>query len=248
MAVRRRRFRRRFIPADRLMLRQGMAMRRRARRGRARHNARTGGFVALEKKFVDYNLNVEAWSVVWATRNPVTVNCLNTVTQGTGESERNGRKCKMHNCYVRGEIILTQNESQTAPADAQHFRIILVLDTQTNATEANALSVMESTLGTDYLGFRRLENTVRFKVLWDRTFTIRPLVMNEGAANLFAKGGNKIIFKIMKNFRTPIVVNYTSSADPATVAQISDNSLHIMGIATTASATLTYQSKVRFSG
>ncbi len=235
-------------------VRKFTVQRRRRRRFRAggvrrrQSNRRTGGFIGTELKFRDFELDSEAFTTAWAAKNPTSPSCLSAVEQGNSESQRNGRKIWIHSLFIRGEIILPVAEGSTFPHATHHFRLCLVLDTQCNGAEVVATDVMRATITNDYLAFRNLENTTRYKVLWDRTFTILPNVLNEGAANLFARGAVKRIFKIMKTFRTPMQVQFTGTASPPTVAQVNDNCLHIIGIGTNVTATLSYVSRLRFKG
>ncbi len=222
-------------------LARGRVMRRR----RPRRNARVGGYSGIEYKFKDDILTDEAFLTTWATKNPSSTNCLAAVEAGAGEKLRTGRKIFIKSLFVRGEIEVPFAKAATNPHETQQVRICLVLDTQTNNAEMAATDVMEASTK-NYLSFRKLENTQRFKVLWDRTFTLGPLGMNEGATNAFARGGNKRVFKIMKTFKTSISVQYNATASPPTVAQITDNSFHIIGVANTTTVILSYATRIRF--
>lgn len=199
----------------------------------------------MELKFFDDALHDEAFTTVWATKNPDTTNTLCSVTSGAGENLRTGRKVYIHSIHVKGEIEVAAAEASGAPHEFQSVRICLVLDTQTNGVEPAATDVMEAATKS-YLSFRKLETTQRFKVLWDRTFTFNPWGMNEGGVNSFARTGTKKLFKINKVFASPILMSFNVSANPPTVAQIADNSLHIIGTANTTTAILSYEVRTRF--
>lgn len=230
--------------------RRHQVQRRRRRRFRAparrARNARTGGYKGIELKFLDTELVTEAFTTGWVPKNPTTPNCLTAIELGTSESKRSGRKVAIHGIYIKGTIDLDPAEGATAPYPESLARICLVLDTQTNGAEMAATSVMEVP-NESIFSFRKLENTARFKVLWDRTFKLAAHLVNDGATNAFSRGGDRRVFKINRNFKPPLTVQYTNTASPPTIAQVNDNSLHMIGVASTATATLSYNCRVRFT-
>lgn len=211
-------------------------------------NARTGGFMGLEKKFADIETNNDAFSSAWATMEDPTNDSISGVAQGDGESQRDGRKYAIHSIHIRYRIHVAASESQTTPLPDLFGRLCLVLDTQTNGAQLTASDVMDVGLTDDVLAFRNLQHsTKRFRVLMDKTFMLRGNDTNEGAANLFAQGAQSTpIVKFNWNFPTPLVV--TCSATTGVIAAITDNSLHIIGVANLATALLNMQVRIRFTG
>ncbi len=222
--------------------------RRRFRAGRGGRNRRTGGFEGLELKFKDFELQEEAFTTSWAAKNVTTANCLGPVDQGSGPSNRLGRRIWAEGIYIRGEVRLLTQKAQTNASSAHVVRLCLVLDSQTNKAEVVPGNVMKTTVTNDYLTFRNLELQTRFKVLWDRTFVLTPTAMNEGAVNSFAHGEVRRTFKIMKKFRTPLVMDFESTATPPTVGQMTTNSFSIIGISTSTNINLNYVGRLRFRG
>lgn len=216
-------------------------------RGGAR-NLRTGGFLGKEMKFIMSETTADAFSTVWATMENATKLCLNGAAQGVGEQARIGRKQFIHSVHVKGFIKTTVAQSKSEPIDAELYRVVLVLDTQTNAAQMTASDVFDISQNNDVLSYRNLQQTHRFKVLWDKTFQITPNNTNEGAVGKFAAGVHIRTFKINKVFKTPLVVMYKDAS--ATVASITDNSLHIIGIAEAIANVplLQWQSRCRFTG
>jgi len=220
-----------------------------------RSNLRTGGFSGRELKYVDYQLAAQDISATWTggELDPATTLCLNTVTQGTGESQRIGKKITMTGVTIKGFIYNAASESIGAPSSDALCRIALVLDAQTNKAQLNAEDVFEVDPTVDFVAHREQEYTQRFQVLKDKIIRLPTsnALMNEGAANLFAVGQVMIPFKINYNFKQPCHVNFVSSADPATVAEIADYSLHLIGVYTGAVAVvpkITYHSRLRYLG
>ncbi len=213
-------------------------------------NVRTGGFMALERKFKDYNDAADAFSTVWAAgeMEDATALSLSAVAQGDGESERDGRVYHIHSVHLKGFVKYNVQESQTAPIEDHIVRLALVWDTQTNGAQLNAEDVFVTIgAGEDINSFRNLQFSKRFVVLKDKTIKINlNNQTNEGAINLFANGEVRIPFKINKSFKTPIKVR--CSGTTATVSVITDNSLHLIGTGTSTNAKVTYQSRIRFTG
>ncbi len=234
--------------ASRLYVRRGMAMRRRRGRFRKARNARTGGWVGRELKFIDNEVDATAVAITWGVAHNATTNCLFSIETGTAENNRVGRIANIVALNIRGEIILPAAESQPTPTEDHVCRLCLVLDTQTNKAEVVPGDVMKDTVANDYLTFRNLQNVSRFKVLWDRSFVFKPAQTNEGAANLFANGAIKKYFKIFKKFSPPLRLTFVGTATPPTVAQLTTNSLSMISIATSATITVSHIARARFTG
>lgn len=220
-------------------------------RGRARYTAKRGTYgyqmkwvKPEERKFIDFELNDEAFTAAWAAKNPTTVNCISAVPQGDTESSRDGRVYYLTRISIRGEVTIDPIESSVAPLNDRQARICLVLDTQTNGTEIVGTSVMDGGQTRDIYSFRNLQETGRYRVLYDKTWTIRQIQTNEGAANLFAGGLALRRFSFNHNFKKPIKVICTGTA--GTVATMSDNSLSVIGVADSATIGLSYQARLRY--
>ncbi len=212
-----------------------------------RANIRTGGFVGIETKFFDVEDNNDAFTATWATMEPATTN-LTAIAQGDGESNRDGRKYAIKSIHIRGFIEVPAQESQTAPIADQYCRIALVWDTQTNGAALTATDVMDGGQAEDTLAFRNLQFTKRFKVLFDKSITVlvARTNMNEGAVNLFASPLTRVPFKFNKVFNPPIQV--LMSGTTADIANVTDNSIHMIGVSESTVATLSYQCRTRFVG
>ncbi len=219
------------------------------RRRRRVRNRRTGGYVGRELKFLRSETVGDTFATGWATMEDGTMKCLNAVSQGNGESARVGRRYTMQSIHVRGLISEPKAEAAGDPIEDTVVRIVMVLDKQTNAAQMTASNVYDITAPTvDYLAFRNLQYTARFQVLWDRTFVLKASMAttNEGAAGAFACGVVKRVFKINHVFKGGLKVECVLTA--ATVASITDNSIHMIGIASNASVQMNWQSRLRFTG
>lgn len=211
-----------------------------------RRNVRTGGFLGIERKFFDTEVNNGAFATSWTIEEPATTG-LTAIAQGDGESNRDGKNYIIDSIHIKGFLNSAVQESQTAPLADILCRLVLVLDTQTNGAVLTATSVMDAGQSDDVIAFRNLQFTRRFKVLWDRSFVIKRNNTNEGAANLFAAAAtNGPFFKVNHVFKGGLPV--TMSSTEADIANVTDNSIHMIGIATSTDAMLDYQCRVRFRG
>lgn len=209
-------------------------------------NKRTGGFIGLENKFADYGFAVTTVSNVWTSDNPTTVDCISAVAQGDSENERDGRVYHINSIHLKGIVGYPHLGDESTVSDDDVMRVVVVIDSQTNGAEVTATEVMDDS-GTDFLSFRNLQFTSRFKVLYDETFRLNPLVVADGAgANNFNSQGTKLPFTFNKKFKIPIRV--TCKGTTAVVGSIVDNSIHVLACSNTGVCTLQYQSRVRFSG
>ncbi len=213
-------------------------------------NVRTGGFIGLEKKFVDATRAAAAMSATWAVLAPSAgiVSCLTAPAIGTSEEQRDGRTFTIHSIHVKGFVTTPTAESQTAPMNDIEYRIILVWDTQTNGTPIVATDVMDNGATLQVNAFRNLANSKRFIVLWDSgpMSMSRKNQMNEGAVNLFAAPQRRIPFAINKSFKKGIKVRTTGTG--ADVADISDNSFSLIGVTGNTALTCSFESRCRFTG
>ncbi len=215
-----------------------------AARKRARYGggARTGGFLGIESKFIDSTRNgAVVASQTGAEADPATVNCLNAIAQGDGESNRDGRKCTLTSLHLRGLVTLDGTETTTL-AQGRKVRVIVVHDTQTNGAQLNSEDVYltATNVGDAY---RNLQFVKRFKILKDATFDMNP---QAGAGNGTANDSPGIIksFKWNFKFKIPVVHNGTT----ANVSTITDSSLHVIAFANSTGTTLAYESRIRFVG
>ncbi len=208
-------------------------------RRRRQLNLRTGGFLGIENKFVDFQTDSDAFALTWARMEDATFDSVSGIVQGNGESQRIGRKVTLTSIHIKYRVFANAVESQTAPQPDLVGRLVLVLDTQTNAAALTATDVMDNGQTDDLLSFRNLANTKRFRVLWDNKWklNIGDAQFGEGAANLFAHGA--VVSRVMSynlRFKKPITVLYNATATDGTISTVVDNSLHIIGISNSTNA------------
>ncbi len=220
-------------------------------------NPRIGGFLGIEIKFYDQKLIDAALTAptdaTGGEHDPSSTIMLNTVVQGDGESQRDGRKITMRSIYVDGVINCAKQASQSSADNATGIFIALVLDTQTNGVQFSSEDVFKNVGGnalTAATPLRNLQFTKRFKVLATRRFIIQDA--NIANATSFSAdagiiaGGKQKRFKIFKN----LFLETQFSGTTETVANIVDNSLHMIAWCTDTGMApkISYASRLRFVG
>jgi len=221
--------------------------------------ARTGGFLGKELKFIDYELAAHALvaTVAGSECDPQSsVDCLNATAQGDTEQNRDGRRQFTHSIMIKGYVDFHPSKATaTFSLDSCFVKLALVLDTQTNGAQLNAEDVFVDPSSTylDSTLVRNLQYTSRFKVLKMITIKVPPMIggyCGDGTTNLADGCRTHVPFSCYYNFKTPLVTSYTNTT--AVVANIADNSLHLIAIKskTTENAQvrqLNYYSRCRFT-
>lgn len=229
---------------------------RRTRRSRlatkAYVNARTGGFLGIEKKFYDTSVNgsISACGTDCSggEADPSTVNCISAPAQGDGESNRDGKNIRIKSIYVAGKIEYATLTGATQVSSDVYGSIALVLDTQTNGAQLNSEDVFSNpaaALGGLTGPLRNLQYSRRFKVLRIKNFTVKPMVAaNNASATTVSAAYQDVMFK----FSVPMCdIPVTFTGTTAGVSNVVDNSLHIILLGSQ-SYSLIYNSRIRFVG
>lgn len=212
-------------------------------------NARTAGFIHLEKKFVDNRVDEQAMATTWAnqTLNPAPLT-VSAVAQGDGESNRDGRVYYIHEIYIKGTLKAVHQEGASNPLSDIVARVALVLDKQTNAAELTApLVFLPISIGDDIDSYRNLQYVQRFDVLKDKRLRLtRSNSSTQEGTNLFNSAATTLPFTMSHKFKVPLKV--TCVGTTAAVASIADNSIHVIGCTDEAGVEISYQSRLRFTG
>lgn len=230
--------------------RSALLLRARSRRLRSR-NIRTGGFLGIEKKFYDTSANgalVSDATMVTTRADPATVLCISAPEQGDGESQRDGKKIKIVSAHVHGSIVVPVQANQTAADNMPKVMVALVLDTQSNGAQLKAEDVFTNPSAqatTCIVPLRNLQYSKRFKVLATKLIQPPTPTMAFDGTNIEVNG-TIATFKINKKLN--LDVNFTGTT--AGIANVVDNSLHIIAVANSIASnpTLTYNARVRFIG
>lgn len=200
-----------------------------------------------ELKFFDAErVNVQA-SVNWLVINPVGIDCLNGVVQGDGPTNRDGRVYYIHSIMLKFRVFTEVLEQQDAPSNSLHIRIALLHDTQTNQALPFPSRVWDVAGTDDWLAWRNLSYTNRFKILKDKTVIVHRFSVSEKDLNEFASAAQLIRFDWYHKFKFPLRVTCTGTGGNINVC--TSNSLSIIACADEVSDhKISYQSRIRFSG
>ncbi len=220
---------------------------------RAAYNYRQGGFLGQELKFYDTALIGSALTAPTDSssgeHDPSATIVLNSVVQGDGESQRDGRRITMKSIFVRGQVIVPVQTNQTGSDPATTIFIALVLDTQTNGATIASENVFDNQSQDALLaasGMRNLQFSTRFRVLKSLRFTLQNPNLSWDGTNMEVQGIQRP-FQLGANLgNLGVVYNGTTES----VANITDNSLHIIAYcnSTTLAPTINYNARLRFMG
>ncbi len=219
-----------------------------------RQNIRVGGFTGMELKFLDSELTNTNITASWTALNPTGTGATDTLSvpaQGNGESERNGRVYTIDSIMIRGKLTVAEIEGNIAPIPQTRARVIVYWDKQTNNAEAAVTDIMDAGATDDIVAFRNLQNSHRFRILYDKSFLFRQTNMvNEGGSNLFSGGQQIIPFQMYHKFKGGLKVQ--TDGTTANVTSCTDNNIGLGAIAAlTAGAVaplISYTCRMRFRG
>lgn len=215
-----------------------------------------GALVATpENKYFDATLAVTALpatAVSWASteRDPTTLNTLFAPIQGTGINNRIGRKVSVHKLKVRGTLTFTQFTGGALTANYLGCRLVLVQDLQTNGAQLNGEDVMAASATASsenqMVSYQNLANFGRYRVLKDKSYQFRyGIAANNASATTVSTDFPSIDFNFSIKFRKPVVVHFNAT-NGGTIADIVDNSFHILALANSTSVNILYESRVVF--
>lgn len=216
-------------------------------------NARTGGFAHTvggnELKFFDttYGETVMAETIATSHANPDTVECLNAMTVGSGEQERIGRKITMQNLEINFQAITEKVTDANPDIGSPTCRVVVYLDTQNNKTDGNEVDVFNAAGEFNETSMRNMEYKNRFRILHDRTWNMpfTTHTTNYAGNTLFTGGARNWSANISLK---GVDVDFSGSADPATILAITNNSIRVMAWSQGAYIHLQYQARLHFRG
>ncbi len=220
-------------------------------------NARIGGFLGIELKFLDcaWNSVTVASSVAGADgeMQPSSgcTDCISAPVQGDGEQQRDGRRYNLKSCHISGILQTTAEANQPDANEVFGHYVALVLDKQANAATITSENVFinPSTLAAAMLPYplRNLQNTRRFRIL-DSKY-IHPggaYSVPDGTNTGSISNQNAQKFSLSWSGNLPVDAVGTT----ADVASVSNNALHLVAYTGSLGQTVTFigKSRVRFVG
>jgi len=219
-----------FRAAQRVARYQAAAGARRRRAYAPRSLARTGGFSGTELRYFDSDLQDQALTPSWAggELDPAAL-CLFYPVQGSGPQNRDGARVLVKSVYITGYVKRVAQAAEAAAPEGAIATLALVLDKQTNGATLNAEDVYDTTEPEECTR-RVLENVSRFTVLKQWQIPIPVGVNFNDAAGTGAVGGALVPFSA--NLKLNLPVQFIAGAGAGGVADIRDNSFHMIGVCT----------------
>lgn len=197
-------------------------------------------------------LNVEPDS----TANPPvtqTMRSLNLVQQGTGASQRIGRKITVTSLYVKAFFAMIKNSMDPTIT----VRTIVYQDMQCNGTGlasiGELLALPEGR--TPYLAFMNLANRGRFRVLANKSVTLNSgtstflsTAADTTTSTRFSGSGRHLTLSFPR-LRIPVEIKAPNQANtPITIEHVASNNIGIIYLASSNNAvTVTHTTRIRFS-
>jgi len=213
----------------------------------------------IETKFLDTTLTnvvvaqppaTAAWTGLEV--NPVGSLCFNAPVQGTGASNREGRKITMESLQINGLITVVAQADQAAADTNGTIKVWLVLDKQTNGGTATGLdseNVYTNPGATAISGLGPLRNmlyTKRYKVLKEIEVILPQATLTYDGVNMEQAGIQKSwdCYINLKGLKVEYLSNNGTAGD------IVDNGLFIMAACSNSSLVpnITYNARLRFRG
>jgi len=215
-------------------------------------NARVGGYLGIEKKFLDTSLTNSAItaSTDWSSNehDPATALGLCNPAQGDGESDRDGRQITVESVYVNGNVAFPPLTDQADGIESNAVVVYLVMDMQTNGAQLNSEDVFSNPSGnanTLANPMRNLENIKRFKVLDKALVVSENRSLGTDGTNTNTASGQRKMFKL--SYSKPFLVNMKDTS--GIIGNVLDTSIHVLAACTDAStAILNYNARCRFRG
>lgn len=192
---------------------------------------RTQSTLLIEKKFFDkaYGAGAVGQDLQGADQGRRLITTV-SLAQGTGESQRIGRKIGIESFHIYGQFIQQPvvNEVLGTPSN-NIVRCILVVDTQNNgATNIELANLLDNSAGPvdDIDSFRKLDTGSRFTVLKDEFITLPSQdiiqgVLADGTDYSCAERITHMEFH--KRFKQPLMIEYNGTN--GTANEITSNNL-----------------------
>lgn len=220
-------------------------------------NFRTGGFLGQELKFLDC-----AWNGVAVASStdgsggemqPSTgcTQCISVPVQGDGEQERDGRTYIIKSVWVSGQVDYSTLAGQATFGEIGDMFFALVLDTQANGATVTSQNVFlnPSTNAIAMLPqpLRNLQYSKRFRILATRVVKAPMLQVGQDAATTMVVAPAKRP-NVSLGWKGNIKVD--TSGTTASVANATDNAIHLIAYAANTSHTPIFvgKSRMRFVG
>lgn len=171
--------------------------------------------------------------------------CLFAPVTGNDIFNREGRKIFVKKIHISGQIDLVPLAAQTTAGAGVLVRLVVFQDKQTNTSNTNvAQLVLNSGAASDALHmFMSTANFGRFKIWKDKKYHFYPGDYS-GLTTAYVRQGQTMNFNYM--LKVNEYVNYNAT-NGGTVADVIDNSFHMLANSTSASCTINYKVRTVFT-
>lgn len=196
-----------------------------------------------ERTVTNIAANATDWTFSEYDPNTTAMLCLFAPVIGDDITNRTGRRIFVKKIRISGFINIPAESAQTLGSEACNIRLILYQDKQTNGAQAQGEDVISSGAANGATQmFQNLANLGRFRVWKEKRWNIGGLTLS-GLSTAYVANGQVRSFKM--SIRPNCYVNYNAT-NGGTVADVVDNSFHIIAITNSATGmTPSIQYKVR---
>jgi len=216
--------------------------------------ARTpGGNIVADNHYFDtertvtaVTQNLASWTGTEYDPNTSAMLCLFAPVIGDDIFNRTGRKVFVKTIRINGQLSVGGETGGNSPELPCSVRILVYQDKQTNASQSQGEDVISSGAGSDALHmFSNAANFGRFRILKDKTFVLAKNPAIAGLTGAFIANGDDLHFKFDLNVKEWVNYNATNGG---TVADVVDNSFHLIAncIAGSRAVSLTYKVRTVF--
>lgn len=222
-------------------------------------NAATMGFMGIEKKFLDTAIETTAITandaLTGGEYDPPggASGCLNTLSapsRGDGPQQRNGQRIRLKSLVFKGKVFRPPATAAAAGGNTEVF-VALVLDKQSNGAQLSSEDVFTNPvgiIGVDNAGnacpLRNLLTSSRYRVLKSQVYRFNNHAITYNGVNLDVAGESYTM-----DWYIPLEINVEFNNNTAAdVANVVDNSIHVIAFASATGCSIAYNSRVRFVG
>lgn len=207
----------------------------------------SGGPGGRDKELKFHDLDTTSAAQINATGEFIpALGSMGVIVQGTGESQRDGRKCVIKKICWKFEVFLPAQADQEDPPPGDTARIILYLDKQANGAIAAVTDIVESA---DYQSFNNLANKSRFVTLMDRTYDLnRPMGARDGALAADPITASYPEFILSDSFYKSVDIPLEYSSTTGAIAEIRSNNICCLAFSKSGLATFKGKMRLRFVG
>lgn len=222
-----------------------------------RANTTTSGFMGIEHKFYDTFVTdraVAAPDTVLMTGGVVDPSAslvVSSPAQGSGPSDRDGKKILIESILITGNIFfpLLQNQTSVFTGNPTVY-IALIEDHQSNAASMTSELALVNPSASVHLCASPLKNLLRStRFTTHKVWTLNPqyMVPVSDVLDRFDTQGQRVPFEMFKKLN--IKVNFNGTGVDANIANVSDNSLHVIAFCNfDGYAQINYNCRIRFVG